>query len=163
MHRRRGVTLILLALLLVLMGLLVGGLLDNSRVSVWRAEAQRAADAAALAAVSGFADGDSLGDSVRSRAQQYASKNTIGGTPAVIESLVVSQQGTVRVVIGYDTPSGSLLFLPDGGHIRAAAGAQIALDSAGSLKVPNGNAWGWYKHEKNAAPQSEQAAIRLVK
>lgn len=163
MRNNKGVTLVLMALMLVLMGLFVGGLLDAAKVYVWRAEVQRAADAAALAAVSGFADGDSLGDSVRSRAQHYAGKNWVGDAPAVLESLVVNPTGSVRVVISYDVLPGALLFAPNGGRLQAAAGAQITLDPTGSLKVPKGNAWGWYKNDKNNAPQSsEQASIRLI-
>lgn len=156
---RRGVVLIIMALVLMLMSVMVMGLFDVGRISTWKLEAQRAADSASLAGVSGFADGDA--DTIRIRVQQYASKNTIGGVPAEVDSLVIDTLGRVRVVVGHNT--GPLMLLPHGGRIQAGATARIALSSEGRIKVPKGNAWGWYKNEKKNDPAAKDSAnIALV-
>lgn len=120
---RRGATLVAFGLLLLPMVFLSALVLDMGKVYVLRAEAQLAADAAALAGGSGFIDGEG-GGLVVARVHHYVNDNFIGGTKAAVDSIVINvAQAKVRLVLSYET--GPLLLAESGFRLQARAGAQV--------------------------------------
>jgi hypothetical protein len=141
-----------MVILLVPLGLFVALFMDAARLYVMRGRMQVAADAAALAAASGFIDGDVKDHSIESRAAHYVAANPIGTVPATLESLIMNgDSGTVSLVLSHQT--GSLLLAPDGITIRIRANARAGLVQPGQVgrPIPNGNAFGWWKHKANPA------------
>jgi Flp pilus assembly protein TadG len=161
-HDERGMVLHLMVILLVPLGLLLALFMDAGRLYVMRGRMQVAADAAALAAASGFIDGDVKGDSVEARAAHYVAANPIGTVPATLESLIMdSDTGTLSLVLSHQT--GSLLLAPGGITIRIRANARVGLvqpDQVGR-PIPKGNAFGWWKQDKTNPGGSDSGRVWL--
>jgi hypothetical protein len=161
-HDERGVALIVIMLLLIPVSLLGALFMDVGRLYAMRVRMQVAADAAALAAASGFIDGNVNGDSVRARAEYYVTMNPIHTTPAVLESLIMnSDSGTVSLVLRHQT--GSLLMAPGGITIRVGAKAKATVVQPGEIgrPIPNGNAFGWWKNEKTNPGAKDSGLVKL--
>jgi putative Flp pilus-assembly TadE/G-like protein len=163
---RRGAAMALMTMLLLLpLGLLTAYFTDSARLFVMRVQMQVAADAAALAGASGFIDGDEDGDSVEARAAHYVTLNPVGSRAATLESLTVDlDSGTINLVLSHAT--GPLLFLPRGMTVRVHASAKAGLAGPGEIGRPihNGNAFGWWKHDKDKeihAAGSDSGLVRL--
>jgi len=124
---RRGTTLALLGVLLLPLTVLASLFVDMGRVYVYRAEMQRAADAAALAGGSGLIDGDEAGELVIPRIYQYVERNRIGGQQAHVDSIVIDHDADrLHVVLGYETDA--LILVGAGLRLHARAGAQVSED-----------------------------------
>jgi Flp pilus assembly protein TadG len=156
---RRGAMLVLLAVSLSFLLTLTVCWLDLWRLRSLHVEAQRTADAVALAGASGLITGSE--DSVRIRAARFAAGNTVGGHPAQVDSLAIdTQAGTVVAWVGATT--GPLFLAPSGLRVVASAGATVSASVAGvrGTPVPQGNAFGWYKH---GGAGRDSAVIRLTR
>lgn len=159
LHRRRGHTLPLMAALLVPALGFLALCMDLGRVYTLRAEMQRAADAAVLAGAQEFIAGDSVETYVRT----YLEKNPVGHQVATIQQLIIdSDSGRVELTIGYQT--GPVLLAPDGVGLRVRSGAEVQLTDSGEVgkPIPPGNAYGWYRNEKNSTPGKDSALVRLT-
>ena len=91
--KRRGVTLALVALILVMVLGLSALAIDLGMIQAASDEAQRAADAAALAGASAFIDyagAAQMADTAKSRALTYATANSIRHTPIVAAEVAES-------------------------------------------------------------------------
>lgn len=162
-HDERGMALYLVVALLIPVGLLWALFMDIGRLYVTRGQMQVAADAAALAAASGFIDGDPGGDAIQDRAAEYVAANPIGAVPAILESLSIdTDSGSVGLVLKYQT--GPLLLAPAGITMRMGAKARATIPTAGETgrPIPHGNAFGWWKHEKINPAASDSGLVRLV-
>jgi hypothetical protein len=158
----RGLTLVVMMLLLIPVGLLGALFMDAARLYVMRGQMQVAADAAALAAASGFIDGNVKGDTVQARAEYYVMMNPINTSPATLESLTMNtDSGTVSLVLSHNT--GSLLLAPEGLIMRIGAKARAKLVQAGEIgrPIPNGNAFGWWKHDKTSPGAKDSGVVKL--
>jgi len=121
---RRGATIVALGLLLLPMLLLATLFLDLGKIYALRNEAQTAADAAALAGVSGFIDGEGEEGSVVSRVHHYINDNPIAGEKAAVDSIIIDVGlSSVHVVLGYHT--GPLMMSESGLRLQARAGAEL--------------------------------------
>jgi hypothetical protein len=159
---KRGVALVVVALLLMPVSLLSALFLDVARLYAVRARMQAAADAAVLAAASGLIDGDDKGDSVRARAQHYVAMNIIGSAPALLDSLTLNTDaGTVSLVLKHRT--GSLLLAPGGVIVRMAAQAGVQQVKSGEIgrPIPQGNAFGWWKKDQSNPGAKDSAVVKL--
>ena len=122
---RRGATLAILGLLLLPLVVLASLFLDLGRVYAFRAEAQIAADAAALAGGSALIDTEEGDGLVIARVHQYVNQNEIGGQHAQVDSIMIDRSaGTVHVVLGYET--GALMLAGPGIRVHARSGARVA-------------------------------------
>jgi hypothetical protein len=161
-HDERGMALLIIVALLIPMSLLVALFTDVARLYVMRGRMQVAADAAALAAASGFIDGNVKGDSVEARAAHYVAANPIGAVPATLEDLTMnSDSGTLSLVLSHGT--GSLLLAPNGITMRISAKAKAMLVAPGEVgrPIPNGNAFGWWKKDKSSPAGKDSGLVRL--
>jgi hypothetical protein len=153
--------LVLLAVSLSFLLTLTVCWLDLWRLRSLRVEAQRTADAVALAGASGLIAGSE--DSVRVQAERYAALNTVGGHPAQVDSLAIdTHAGTVTAWVGANT--GALFLAPSGLRVVASAGATVSPSAevvgVRGTPVPQGNAFGWYKH---GGAGRDSAVIRLTR
>jgi uncharacterized membrane protein len=159
----RGQTIVLFAVLVTGLLLFLLGILDLGLLRTKRATLQHAADAAVLAGASGFLDGDPGGDSARVRVAQYVELNPVAGQVPEIDSIGVFPESAVAAVqLSLYTPA---LFARSGITLRAYAAARVSLVTEGQTgrPVPNGNAYGWYRQEKNSKPgASDSARIALI-
>jgi hypothetical protein len=159
---KRGAALVIFVLLLMPVSLLSALFMDAARLYTLRARMQVAADAAVLAAASGLIDGDEKGDSVLARAQYYVGRNTINSAPALLESLTVNTDaGTVGVVLKHQT--GALLLAPGGllMRIKGKAGVRRAHLGETGRPIPQGNAFGWWKQDKDNPAAKDSAVVKL--
>lgn len=156
-QNERGMALGIMAVLMIPVGLLVALFMDAGRLYVIRGQMQVTADAAALAAASGFIDGISS-ESIQANAAYYVAANPIGAVPASIESLILNTDaGTVSLVISHQT--GPLFWAPAGITVRIGAKAKADLvtqENQVGRPIPNGNAYGWWKHEKEGSLMAGQ-------
>jgi Flp pilus assembly protein TadG len=160
----RGIALYLMAVLMIPVGLFLALLMDAGRLYVIRGQMQVAADAAALAAASGLIEGENRG-SIEARAAHYAAANLVGTTGPSLESLTMdTEAGTLRVVLNHQT--GALFLAPGGITVRMAAEAKADLvdqENEVGRPIPQGNAYGWWKHEKEKSQMagSDSGMVRL--
>ena len=163
-HDKRGMALVVIILLLMPATLLSALFMDMGRLYALRVRMQLAADAAVLAAASGLIDGDVKGDSVRARAQYYLAMNTIHSEPALLESLTMdTDAGTVGLVLKHQT--GSLLLAPGGLIIRMGAKARVQIvqsEMEVGRPIPNGNAFGWWKQDRNNPGAKDSGVVKLT-
>jgi hypothetical protein len=158
----RGAVLVIVVALLIPLGLLGALFADMGRLYVMRGRMQVAADAAALAAASGFIDGNVKGDSVEARAAYYLAANPIDTVPAILESLTMNtDSATLSLVLRHQT--GSLLLAPGGITIRIGAKARAKLVQPGEVgrPIPKGNAFGWWKHDKTNPGVTDSGVVKL--
>lgn len=116
---RRGATLVVVAVSATALFGIATGVLELGRLHLYVAQAQRAADAAALAGASGFPSEDS----VRARAAQFAAANTIAGAAATITRLTLDP-ATQAVRVRVASPTARLAFWPAGVVVERLAGAR---------------------------------------
>jgi uncharacterized membrane protein len=150
-QNERGMALGIMAALMIPVGLLLALFMDAGRLYVIRGQMQVAADAAALAAASGFIDGVK-DNAIQARAADYVAANPIGTVPASIESLTMDPDaGTLSLVLRYQT--GSLFWAPGGITVRIGANARVDLVRENEIgrPIPNGNAYGWWKQKKEGS------------
>src|SRR5215217_7797238 len=122
---RRGVTLVIVGLLLIPLTLLASLFLDMAKVYALRSEAQLSADAAALAGGSGLLEAAEGSGLATTRIHQYVNQNEVGGTYAQVDSLVIDTDAdTLHLVLGYQT--GPLILAPSGIRLQAHAGAGVS-------------------------------------
>jgi Putative Flp pilus-assembly TadE/G-like len=149
-NNERGMALYVMAVLMVPVGLVLALFMDAGRLYVVRGQMQVAADAAALAAASGLIQGQDA-DSIQARAAYYAAANLVETASPHLDSLTMNTDaGTLRVVLSHQT--GALFLAPGGITVRMAAEAKADLvDQENEIgrPIPNGNAYGWWKHEKD--------------
>jgi Flp pilus assembly protein TadG len=116
-HNRHGAALALVAVsLVVILGM--GALaVDMGMLIKQREDAQRSADAAALAGASAFQEGEALTvlDIARDRAFNYLAKNYVGQTYIDTTGKVTTAFGSVRVTTSAE---GTVIVLPDSEKVR---------------------------------------------
>ena len=151
-QNERGMALGIMAVLMIPVGLLVALFMDAGRLYVIRGQMQVTADAAALAAASGFIDGVTS-ESIQANAEYYVAANPIGAVPASIESLILNTDaGTVSLVLRHQT--GPLFWAPAGITVRIGAKAKADLvtqENHVGRPIPKGNAYGWWKNENEGS------------
>ena len=150
---RRGSVIVLLVVSMAMLAVAFACWLNMGQVYAAHALAVRAADAAALAGASGLIEGRE--DSVRARAARIAQANR-----AALDSLHIdTQRGVVQVWAS--VPSGALLLVPTF-RVRAyaAAGASAPRPQESGRPIPKGNAFGWWKQQKQGGHDS--AVVRLT-
>ena len=162
-QNERGMALVIMAVLMIPVGLLLALFMDAGRLYVIRGQMQVAADAAALAAASGFIDG-TKSDAIQARAANYVAANPIGTVPASIESLTMNTDaGTLSLVLRFQT--GSLFWAPGGITVRigAKARADLVQENEVGRPIPKGNAYGWWKNEKEGSMMAgkDSGMVRL--
>ncbi|MBM3737786.1 MAG: VWA domain-containing protein [Acidobacteria bacterium] len=156
-RRRRGVTIIVTALLMTIAIPLVGLAIDAGNLYAVRARIQAAADAASMAASRSLSAGMTLADQItkcKSRAKEYFDANFPEGTAgAKIDKINVDVTETanhtriVKVSISVDAPAYFMRYLgwgagPSGIRVTAAAettrrdvNLMLVLDRSGSLQT----------------------------
>jgi hypothetical protein len=148
-QNERGMTLGIMAVLMIPVGFLAALFMDAGRLYVIRGQMQVTADAAALAAASGFIDGITS-ESIQETAAYYVAANPIGAVPASIESLTLNTEaGTLSLVLSHQTEP--LFWAPAGITVRIGAEAKADLvteEGQVGRPIPNGNAYGWWKNDK---------------
>jgi Flp pilus assembly protein TadG len=151
-RNERGMALGIMAVLMIPVGFLLALFMDAGRLYVIRGEMQLTADAAALAAASGFIDGVTS-ESIQALAAYYVAANPIGAVPASIESLTLNTEaGALSLVLSHQT--GPLFWAPAGITVRIGAKAKAGLvteENQTGRPIPNGNAYGWWKHDKEGS------------
>jgi Putative Flp pilus-assembly TadE/G-like len=146
---RRGATLALMSVFLFGMLALAALAIDMSMLRDARGEAQRAADAIALAGASAFLEPEGVPaqvDSARARALRFAQKNRIRAdsldTLGVVLTPVAVTTGPTGVVTTIETNEVTLNIIPDSQKVRAwVKRAGISTFFGGMLGVP----WGHVK------------------
>ncbi len=137
----RGVTAIFVALSLAMFFGAAALAVDLGMLATARAEAQNAADGAALAAAAAFAYGVNVEDDARALAAEYARRNSIRGQPAQLVASDIEVRGdTVRVSVRRTASRGNAiptLFARVFGDYDADISAQAAAAPlAGPARVP---------------------------
>jgi Flp pilus assembly protein TadG len=121
-RRRRGNILVLSAVFMIVMGALLAFAIDVGYLYTARAELQRSADAAALAAAAELIDEQSVSDSLliqqmissaRAKAVQYAASNPVCSKPPFVDANYTNRlDGDVLVgyVSDFADPTGSVAY-----------------------------------------------------
>ena len=139
---RRGATLPLVALMLVALLSIVALVVDLGMLFAARGDAQRAADAAALAGASTYMDALSDPDTAEARALDWASRNQllargIGGDEVEVD--VVDAQRTVHVRIERNFPLFfARIFGFDAAPVSAFASARVTSSGTANCIKPFG-------------------------
>jgi len=142
-RRERGVTLVVMALMLVLALGMSALAVDYGMIKASKAEAQRAVDAAALAGASAFLIADPLIDKpaeAEARARDYAKKHEVHTTPITDPQIAVDLSRPDTITVTYTGPQFDLWF----GHaigiptmaINAAATARAYETSNAACVMP---------------------------
>lgn len=158
----RGATLVFVALLLVSFFGFMALAVDVGMMMTARSEAQRTADAAALAGASEYMDMNGVATEAESRARDFAGQNTIRRVlvnpdpdAGEVEVQVLHDDQEVQVWVGRAIPTFfARLIGIDEVPVRAMASARVFEAGAAKCLKPFAVPDSWVDHEGNGDPEN---------